>query len=165
MPKKEKVLKKKKVKELKNKKQIKDIKKGAKIKEIKSSNLKSNIENLEGEINEESFSQALQPSRGPVLEQIAVAGGDNLEGIIPTRKEGPEEDLDSGTDYTQLGNLKEEEDKYKSSSQGYDEMSDLDKDERTRRRNLELGRKGITGENSFEFEDESKKYVNKGDYQ
>ncbi len=167
MPKKKvKVLKKKKVKEVKKKTKIKNvkkktsikkIKKGAEIKEIKNSNLKSNIGNLEGEINEESFSQILQPSRGPVLEQIAVAGGNNLENIIPIRETSNEDLSDVKRDYTQIGNLNDEKNKYQESSPNYDDTANLDEDEKERRKNLGL--------KDFEFEKLNKKYVNKGDYQ
>ena len=155
-----KVLKKTKIKEIKKKVEIKEIKKN-------SSSLKTNLENLEESLNDESFSQVLQQNNSPVLEQIAVSGGSNLENIIPIKKEGSDKSFDSGVDYTQLGSLKDEENKYQEASSSYDGIANLDKDERDRIRNLELMRpdgKRKPGENSFEFEDGSKKYINQGDY-
>ena len=144
-----KVLKKKKVKEIKNKSEVKSIKKKIEIKDIKKkgSGLKTSLENSEAELVGEKFSEVLQQSRGPVLEQIAVSGESNLGNIIPIREKNSEESLDTGSDYTQLGNLKDEDDKYKSSSINYDDLADLNKKEEERR----------FGETNFEFELRNKK--------
>lgn len=147
-----KVLKKKKVKEVKNKTEIKQIKKKVEIKEIKKKifGLRINLENSEIELNGEKFSEILQQNKNPVLEQIAISEGSSLGDIIPIRKKDSPESIDTGSDYTQFGILKEEKNKYETQSPNYTavtEKNDLDKDEKERR----------VGETNFEFEIRNKK--------